>query len=190
MPKFTQLPADTFKQLQLNAGVLLKNFDAKSGTITPTDLLGATSGGVKFAATPSYVDFGEDIDNCPKNTKELKRLESYEVVMSGSFVALTPASAKSLAGAADVASDDPTKVVPRNDLKNTDFEDLWWVGDYGDVDGGYIAIHMTNSLSTGGFSLQTTDKEKGKFDFEYTAHYSMADMSKVPFEIFVKAGGE
>ena len=110
--------------------------------------------------------------------------------MSGSFVALTPASAKSLAGAADVASDDPTKVVPRNDLKDTDFEDLWWVGDYGDVDGGYIAIHMTNSLSTGGFSLQTTDKEKGKFDFEYTAHYSMADMSKVPFEIFVKAGGE
>ncbi|MBQ4505294.1 MAG: hypothetical protein II983_06425, partial [Firmicutes bacterium] len=54
--------------------------------------------------------------------------------------------------------------------------------------GGFIAIHVMNALSTGGFQLKTTDKGKGQFAFEYTGHYSMEEQQKVPFEIYVQAG--
>ena len=66
------------------------------------------------------------------------------------------------------------------------------MGDYsdknGDTNGGFIAIHMMNALSTGGFQIQTADKAKGQFAFEYTAHYSMSAQGTVPFEVYVKAG--
>ena len=192
--KFTQIPSDTFKKLQLNAGVLATTFEPATGTLTATNVIGATTGGISFEATPEFEDFGEDIDNCPKNTMELKKLTSWEVVLSGTFVTMDTAVAKSMTGAADIDGSDPTKVVPRNDVDvEKDFSDIWFVGDYSDENtgesAGFIAIKVANALSTGGFKLQTTDKGKGNFEFEYTGHYSMSAQDKVPFEVYVKAGG-
>lgn len=193
--KYTQIPQDTFNNIQLNAGVLLKDFAPESGTLKATDILGATSGGVNFTATPSFIDYGEDIDNCPKNMKELKQLDGWEAKMSGTFVTVTAELAAKLTGAADTATD---KVTPRNKLKASDFADLWWVGDYSAVneDGtkgasaGFCAIRLLNSLSTGGFQIQSGDKAKAQFAFEFTGHYSMEHPETVPFEIYVKAGTE
>ena len=192
--KFTQIPANTFKELQLNAGILTSNFAPTTGTVESNAMLGATSGGVSFTATPTYADWGDGIDNCPKNMMELKKLESWEVKMSGTFLTVNTAQAKSLMAAADIGSSDTTKVTPRNDVALTDFNDIWWIGDYSDkngaTNGGYIAIHMMNALSTGGFQLQSGDKAKGQFAFEYTAHYSMNAPDTVPYEIYIKAGTE
>lgn len=196
MAKFTQIPTDTFKKLQLNAGILITEFDPATGELTASNIVGATSGGVSFEATPSFSDFGEDIDNCPKNTKELKKLDSWEAKMSGSFVTMDTKAAVSVIGTAAVESDDPTKVVPRNSIDAKDFKDLWWVGDYSDVndDGssagkaGFIAIKLINALSTGGFKIQSGDKAKGTFEFEYTGHYSIKNIDTVPFELYIKAG--
>jgi hypothetical protein len=196
MAKFTQIPADTFKKLQLNAGILATDFDPATGELTASNIVGATSGGVSFEATPSFSDFGEDIDNCPKNTKELKMLDSWEAKLSGTLVTMDTKAATSVIGAAAVASDDPTKVVPRNSVDTKDFKNLWWVGDYSDVneDGsatgkaGFIAIKLINALSTGGFKIQSGDKAKGTFEFEYTGHYSIEDIDVVPFELYIKAG--
>lgn len=191
--KFTQIPSDTFKKLQLNAGVLATTFEPSTGTLTATNVIGATTGGISFEATPEFEDFGEDIDNCPKNTMELKKLTSWEVILSGTFVTMDTAVAKSMTGAADIDGSDPTKVVPRNDVDvEKDFSDIWFVGDYSDENtgesAGFIAIKVANALSTGGFKLQTTDKGKGNFEFEYTGHYSMSAQDTVPFEVYVKAG--
>lgn len=196
MAKFTQIPTDTFKKLQLGAGILTTNFNPTTGELTASNIVGATSGGVSFEATPSFSDFGEDIDNCPKNTKELKRLDSWEAKMSGSFVTMDTATAVSVIGTAAVASGDQTKVVPRNSVDAGDFKDIWWVGDYSDVndDGssagkaGFIAIKLINALSTGGFKIQSGDKAKGAFEFEYTGHYSIENTDIVPFELYIKAG--
>ena len=192
--KFTQIPASTFKELQLNAGILTSNFAPTTGTVESNAMLGATSGGISFTATPTYTDLGDDIDNCPKNMMELKKLESWEVKMSGTFLTVNTAQAKSLMAAADIGGSDTTKVTPRNDVAIKDFDDIWWIGDYSDkngaTNGGYIAIHMMNALSTGGFQLQSGDKAKGQFAFEYTAHYSMDAADTVPFEIYIKAGTE
>ncbi len=189
--KFTKIPENTFQHLQLNAGVLLRNFDPASAEVDKSDIIGATSGGVSFAATPSYSDFGADIDNCPRNMMELKNLDGWDITMGGSFVTVDSAAAKLLIAAADVAEN---KVTPRNDVTEEDFGDIWWVGDYsdknGEKNGGYIAIRMMNALSTGGFSLQTSDRAKGTFAFTFTAHYSMAAQETVPFEVYIKAGTE
>lgn len=188
--KYTQIPVNTFKNLQLNAGILLNEFTPADGTIG--DIIGATTGGVQFTAAPEYSDYGEDIDNCPKNMKELKKLVSWEATLSGTFISLDAASAKTLVGAADVDSDDATHIIPRNDILTSDFEDVWWVGDYSDVNtgenAGFVAIHVLNALSTGGFSLQSADDGKGQFAFTFTGHYSMDAQDTVPFEIFISAG--
>ena len=191
--KYTKIPTDTFKNLQLNAGVLLKSFDVDTQTLAADSIIGATSGGVSFKAVPSSSDFGEDIDNCPKNTKEMMHLDSWEAKMSGTFASVSKSLAKALVGAADLSG---AKITPRNDFSDADFSDLWWVGDYSEVneDGtstgkaGFIAIHLLNSLSTGGFSIQSSDKRKGQFEFEFTGHYSMEDQDKVPFEVYIQEG--
>lgn len=196
MAKFTQIPTDTFKKLQLGAGILTTEFDPATGELTASNIIGATSGGVSFEATPSFTDFGEDIDNCPKNTKELKVLDSWEAKMSGTFVTMDTKAAASVIGTAAVAAEDQTKVVPRNSIDAKDFKDMWWVGDYSDVneDGssagkaGFIAIKLINALSTGGFKIQSGDKAKGTFEFEYTGHYSLENIDTVPFELYIKAG--
>lgn len=190
--KYTRIPEATFQKLQLNAGILLSDFNPSTAEITETDILGATSGGVNFVATPEYSDFGEDIDNCPVNVLELKRLDSWEVTMSGTFITVDTNLAKTLIGAADIDKSDTTKVVPRNDVAATDFADIWWVGDYsdknGDTSGGFVAIHMLNGLSTGGFQIQSGNREKGQFEFEFTGHYSIEEQDTVPFEVYVKTG--
>lgn len=189
MAKFTKIPETAFQEIQLNAGVLLKTFEPSTATIDPSSILGATSGGINFTATPEFMDFGEDIDNCPKNMKELKKLDTWDIKMTGTYVTVNPDLVKSLIGAADVSSE---KITPRTDLKDEDFQDIWFVGDYsdknGETNGGFCAVHMMNALSTTGFSIQTTDKAKGQFAFEYTAHFSMSAQTTVPFEVYVKAG--
>lgn len=185
--KYTQIPVDTFQTLQMNAGILASGFDPATGTVT--GLIGATSGGINFADAITFIDLGEDIDNCPKNMKELKKLDQREVTMSGTFITVKTATAKMLA-IADIDGSDSTKVVPRNDVLPEDFTDLWFIGDYSDKNtgdtAGFLAIRLINALSTGGFALQTGDKAKGQFAFTFTGHYSMADQTKVPYEIFCK----
>ena len=179
--KYTQIPVETFNQLQTNAGMLLNKFDPATPP-AEEDKLGATTGGINFSATPTFSDFGEDIDNCPKNTLELKRQDDVEVKLSGTFVTITTAACARLIGAAEVSGE---KVTPIRDLRLTDFQDLYWVGDYGATDGSYILIHVMNALSTGGFKLQSTDKKKGQFAFEFTGHYSMKAQDVVPYEIAI-----
>lgn len=192
--KFTRIPSDAFQKLQVNAGILTTDFTPSTGEVGAAGQIGATTGGVNFTATPTFTDFGEDIDNCPKNMKEFKRQDMVDAKMSGTFINADTKTAKLLCGAADIDASDTTKVVPRSDLKDSDFTDIWLVGDYSDKNGakngGFIAIHMLNTLSTGGFQLKTADKAKGQFAFEFTAHYSLAEQDKVPYEIYIKAGTE
>lgn len=188
--KFTQIPTTAMEELQLNAGILLSSFTPATAEVS--GIIGATTGGIKFSATPTYSDFGEDIDNCPKNMMELKRQDSIEVKIAGTFITISPTIAKKLMAAADIGTTDQTKITPRNDLKTEDFADLWWVGDYSDkngaTNGGFVAIHVMHALNTGGFQLQSGDKSKGQFAFEFTGHYSIDAQNVVPYEVYIKAG--
>lgn len=194
--QYSKIAPDTFKQLGINAAMLLSEFDPTTGEFNESNLIGATTGGISFNAAPEYEDWGEDIDNCPKNTKELKRITDWTVTSSGTFVVMTPDLAERLVAAGDNTTG---HIVPRDVLDiEKDFRDVWIVGDYSDVNtsgtgtgaakAGFIAIHMMNALSTAGFQIQTADKAKMQFAFEFTGHYSIDAQDTVPFELYVKAG--
>ena len=193
--KYTQIPTDTFATLQLNAGILVScanGFVPETGTVVSGNIIGATTGGIAVSCTPTYLDFGENVDNCPKNMMELKKIDSWDCKISGTFVTVDTTAAKIMLGASDIDSIDTTKVTPRNDLYSSDFQDIWFVGDYSDkngaTNGGFFAVHMKNALSTGGFQMQTGDKEKGQFEVEFTGHVSINAQDIVPMEFYIKAG--
>ena len=190
--RYTKIRETTFQELQLNAGIFLLNFTPATGAFEPTDMLWSTSGGASFSDVPTFSDKGEGIDNCPRNMKELKTLDYREVTMSGTALTINSKNATKLMAAADVDKSDPTKFIPRNDLLGTDFIDIWWVGDYSDKNGstkgGFVAIHLLNALNTGGFQLQSTDRDKGQFAFSFMGHYSMDAQDTVPYELYIKDG--
>lgn len=178
--KFTVIPQDTFDGMQLDAGVLLNKFDpAKPAAPADSDIICATTGGINVTCVPTFSDLGEDVDNCPANMKELKHLDSWECKMSYTALGTSPEAIRLALGCADVTGN---KILPRRNLKQTDFADLWWVGDR--ADGGCVAVKLKNALSTGGFSLQTTKNGKGQTSCELTGHVSVSAQDEMPMEFY------
>ena len=186
--KFTKIPESTFNELQLNAGILLNDFDPETGTFADSDIITATTGGIKIDVKPTYQDFGDDIDNCPKNTMELKKkTDADEVTVSSTSLCITEGLLMLQLGAADKDANTGA-IKPRKDLKISDFKSLWWVGDLSN--GGFVAVKIMNALSTDGFSLQTTDKGKGNIPFTLTGHVSINAQDVVPVEFYIGEGDD
>ena len=181
---YTNIPLDTFQSIQNNAGMIVDTFDPTTREFG--DQLFATDGGIKFTVTPTFIDNGDGIDNCPKNMAGMKQLLYFEAKLSGTRVTHTATAIKRDLAAADVASTgDVETITPRTKLNLEDFEDLWWIGDYSDADGGFYAIHIMNALSTAGMTLTTKNEGKSGSSFEYVAHYTTEDQDKVPFEVIL-----
>jgi hypothetical protein len=182
--KFTKIPQNTFEELQINAGILLKDFDVETGTFEDNDMITATTGGITVSVKNEFSDLGEDIDNCPKNTKELKRIDSTNVSISTTALNINEALLIYMLGAAD--KDSQTGAIkPRKELKTTDFSTVWWIGDLSD--GGYIAVKISNALSTEGFEIKTSDKGKGNISLTLTGHTSINAQDVVPAEFYLGA---
>lgn len=183
MGRFTVIPTNAFEGLQLDAGVLLRRFNPLN-PIAPADedIICATTGGINATCVPTYSDFGEDVDNVPNNMMEFKHLDSWECKFSTTSLGTSPALLKLALGCADIDGDNASKVVPRADLKQTDFSDIWWVGDR--ADGGMVAIQLKNALSTAGFSIQTTKNGKGTIALEITGHVSINAQKEVPMVFY------
>ena len=182
MGRFTVIPSDTFNGLQLDAGVLLRRFNP-ANPVPPADddIICATTGGINPSCVPTFSDLGEDVDNVPANMKELKHLDSWECKISTTSLGTSAELIKLSLGCADINSE-TSAIVPRKDLEQTDFSDIWWVGDR--ADGGCVAIQLKNALSTGGFSLQTTKNGKGQVSLEITGHVSMSAQSEMPMVFY------
>lgn len=181
MGMFTVIPSNAFDALQTDAGVLLKNFDPTSPAApADADIICATTGGINPSCVPTYSDFGEDVDNVPNNMMELKHLDGWDCKISTTGLGTSPELIRLTLGAADI--DGTTKIVPRRDLKQADFSDIWWVGDK--ANGGFVAIQLKNALSTGGFSLQTGKNSKGQVSIEITGHVSINAQDEVPMVFY------
>ena len=177
----TKIPQNTFEGLQDDAGVLLTTFDPADPTITDAAIICATTGGITVSCVPTYSDYGEDVDNCPNNTKELKRIDGWDCKISTTGLGTSLENIQIALGAADITTSSQ-KVTPRRQLSQGDFSTVWWVGDR--ADGGLVAVKLLNALSTGGFSLKTTKNGKGQIDIELTGHVSINDQDTVPMEFY------
>lgn len=182
MGRFTVIPENTFDALQLDAGVLLKTFNPAQPSVVDENIICATTGGINPVCKANYSDFGEDVDNCPNNMMELKHLDGWDCTMAFTAIGTSPELIKMTLGAADIDGTDTSKIIPRRDLEQTDFSDLWWVGDR--ADGGFVAIQLKNALSTEGFSLQTSKNAKGQVAVTLMGHVSINAQSVVPMVFY------
>ena len=186
MGKYTVIPQDTFESMQLDAGVLLTSFNpASPAAPDDEDIVCATTGGINVVCQPEYSDLGEDVDNVPVNMKELKHLDSWTCSIEFTSLDTSAEGIRLALGAADITAA-TGKIVPRKDLSQDDFGDIWWVGDK--ADGGIVAVKLKNALSTEGFSLQTTKNGKGQTSCTLTGHVSINAQSEMPMEFYVLDG--
>lgn len=185
MGRFAKVSQNAFNELQLDAGVLLKNFDPANPELVDADIICATTGGINPTCTPTFIDMAEDIDNVPNNMLEFKQIQAWECGLGFTALSITTETIKMSLGAADVDAE-TNKITPRNSLQREDFHGVWWVGDLSN--GGFAAIHLKNALSTGGFSLQTTKNGKGQLAVTLTGHYSVENQDEVPMDFYVVDG--
>lgn len=183
MGMFTVIPQSTFEEMQLDAGVLLKTFNpAQPAAPADEAIICATTGGISASCVPTFSDLGEDVDNCPVNMKELKHLDSWECTLGFTSLGVSPANIKLALGCADIDGTDKSKIVPRRNLNQSDFTDLWWVGDR--ADGGFVAVQLKNALSTSGFALTTSKAGKGQVAVTLTGHVSIDAQNVVPMVFY------
>lgn len=195
--EYTQIAAKAFDQLQMNAGIVCRSFNPATGAVS--GILGTTTGGVQVNTNPNYTDFGEDMDNVPGGTKQLRRVSGYDPVISGTLISMDDALGGALfnlqAGPFGFSGGDdvPTHIVPKNGVLGG--IGLWLVGDYSAVNesdsdsgmtAGYCAVHLLHAINSAGYQWQTADKGKGQYAFEFHGHYDLTAIDTVPYEIYVR----
>lgn len=190
----TGLTTKTFDNLQLNAGVFLKNFDFSSATdaaalktkiataITAgTDVLGATRGGGSFECTPSTRTIEADGMRYPFKGSTVN--DMWTVKLKTTLLEATPENFKLALMSADIAeNDNVTTITIRTDIKDTDYiPKLCWVGD---TSKGYVLIELSNALNLSGATFTFADKGEGTLPVEFQAHAaSLEDQEHAPCQI-------
>lgn len=183
MGAFNKVTKECLDNVQLNAGVLLKTFNPSTPAApSADDIICATTGGITATCTPTYEDFGADIDNCPNNTKEMKRVTGWECSLAFTAVDINEATIKLALGAAGTVGNE---IQPQSEIINAYFSDVWFVSER--VDDKVIAINLKNALG-GGLSLKTQKAGKGQLSITLTGHISIEDTNDVPMTFYVCNG--
>lgn len=180
MPKFSKIPQDAFERMQLDAGVILRSFDPNSAAEpADSDIVCATKGGVTITCVPKYSDMGDDVDNCPAGTMELKKLEGWSCGMKFVSLGSDVSDIRLALGCAEVSGN---TVIPKRSIGSGDYSDIWWVGDC--AGGGMLAVCLKNSLSEKGLEFQSSKNSKGQLVIELKGHVSISDPDEVPMEFY------
>lgn len=178
----TGIHAETFSNLQLNAGVFLKGFDYSAATSAATlrsaiaafiaagkGVMGATRGGGTFQCTPTLRNI--EADGLRAAFKGGTVNDGWTVKMTGTLLEITPDNFKDVLMSADTAEDKAngvTTVTVRTSIKDEDYiPKLCWVGD---TSKGFVLIELRNALNTTGANFTFTDKGEGTLPFEFLAH--------------------
>lgn len=186
--------AEGFNNLQLNAGVFIKNFDysniadaaalktAVAAAVTEgTKLLGFTRGGGSFNVTREMRE--PEVDGRRYSFVGGRFVDSADPYLSTTLLETTPENFVTALGSATATTTGKKTVVKMNTaIQDTDYEDIVWVGDL--ADGRYVAIKLYNALNTSDFTFTFTDKGEGTYTVEFHAHQSdVQDYDEAPFEI-------
>lgn len=187
MGSWSQVTSDSLDLVQVQAGMILTSFSTTTPAAPTADsVLCATTGGIQADCVPTYEDFGEDIDNCPNNTKELKRITGWDCTLSFTALDMSGEVFKAALGAAIKTAETtahPESVEPRAQVAVQDFSDLWFVSER--IDDKIIAIQLKNALSTGGFSYKTQKNGKGQLTVTFTGHVSINAQDVVPMSFYI-----
>ena len=186
---------ETFENLQLNAGIFIKNVDYSSiadaealktaiaAAITAgTNILGATKGGGQFVARRTMRT--PDVDGMRYDFIGSDFVDKIDAYLSTTLVEVTIASVKACLGAAvSTTSGKKTTIKMKTAVEISDYvSNLCWIGDL--ADGRLVCICLYNALNTADFNLTFTDKGEGTLAGEFHARQSnVGDYDYAPFEI-------
>lgn len=190
----TGLNPATFENLQLNAGLFLRNFDFSTASsaaqlrllvaqaITEGScILGATRGGGSFQCIPSLRHVEADGLRSPTVGSTVN--DGWLVKLSGTLLEMTPENFAAALVCADVETKSHmTTLRVRRDIFPEDYiPTLCWIGD---TSRGFVLIELTNVLNMKGAAFTFADKGEGTLPFEFQAHLSPdADPAYAPFRI-------
>lgn len=185
---------ETFDNLQLNAGIFLKDFTyndvadaaalktAIASAITAgTKLLGATRGGGTFTVTREMRT--PEIDGMRYNFKGGNFVDSVDAYLSTTVVEVTAQNFATLLGGSATTSGKKTTIKMQTAIGDEDYlTNICWVGDLSD--GRLVLICLKNALNTADFSLTFTDKGEGTLAVEFHAcQAEVNDYDEAPFEV-------
>lgn len=194
----TGLRPETFENLQLNAGVFLKNlnYSTVAGTSemkslistalkNGTGVIGATRGGGRFNCAPRTRMV--EADGMRDPVVGSLQIDGWDINMTGTMLEITPQNFKDALGAADFEENGKvTTITLRNTIKATDHIDsLLWVGD---TSAGYLLIDLKNALNANGLTFTFTDRNENTLPFRFQAFVKeFEDMDTPPVNIvFIK----
>ena len=187
MGLFNVVTSDELNNIQVNAGMLLKSFDPTSPAApTAANIISATTGGITASCVPQFEDFGQDIDNCPNNTKEMKKIVGWDCTFATTLLDMNEDSFKLALGSATKYSETtsrPASVEPRAQVAQQDFADIWFVSER--VDDKIIAIQLKNALSTGGLVYKTQKNGKGQLTVTFTGHIAISNPEVIPMAFYL-----
>lgn len=188
--------ADAFKNLQLNAGIFLADFDHSS--ITDADalkaalktaitagekILGVTRGGGSFTVTKEVRT--PEVDGVRYPFKGQDFIDSADAYLAGTLLEVNPKNFQRLLGTGDVKTEGKKTVVTMHTAVNTEtdyIDSLIWIGDI--ADGRLVLIELDNAFNTQDFSLTFTDKGEGTMTFEFHARQAdVMDYDNAPFRV-------
>jgi len=177
----TGFTADTKANLQLGAGVLTTAY-TEGGSISPTDIIGATRGGGSFTAVPT--ERGIDIDGIPQNVKGMKAIDDWVATLNCTLVEFKEDNILLALGGGSTATTtgDVTTFKCTSEIADADYKDIYWIGDTGD--GKQIVIKLKNALNSSGFNMTISNKGEGTYSLTLVGHYDVADLKTAPFEIY------
>lgn len=195
----TALREETFENLQLNAGIFLKNCDysnianagalktAISAAIAGTTgalgtIIGATRGGGSFTVTRDIRT--PDVDGLRYGFKGDSFVDSVDAQLSTTLIEITPDVLTTALGGSAVTGSSPKQTIKLGTAIDTDdyLTNLCWVGDI--ADGRYVLICLKNAINTADLTLTFTDKGEGTLPVEFHAKQSSVDdYDYAPFEI-------
>lgn len=171
-----------FASMAFDSGVLVKNFNPSTFTApTASDILCVTRDNISHNFTPTIVNLADGVNNIHILPKETVIVTGYENPTI-TFTALD-CTAEMLKFLAGFATKEGAKVTPAMivDVEN-DFTNLALI--LKRVGGGFVAIALSNALSTGGISLTTSKGATGTFSVTITGYGSIASPSKIPVDYY------
>lgn len=196
----TGLDATSLTNLQLNAGIFLKDFDYSSykdaealrtaivaAAKNAENRIGATRGGGTFQCTPTTREIEADGKRYAFVGSTM--YDAWDIKLTTTLLEATPGNFKIAMGSADVqTTGNVSRLTLRTEPREGDYiKNLIWVGD---TSQGFVLIDMKNALNTTGVNLTFTDKGEGTIPLEMHAHQdSVDDYDIAPVTVLLISAG-
>ena len=183
---------ETVKNMILSAGVIYKNLKYSGEGGWTGEVLGATSGGIKFHHEVKWLDV--EVDGATVLVKGVSKQKVGESAsLEGSVTEYSPGilttalHLKKDVPGVGVGETDKTmdKYVTKDNIDDSDYlENIAYVGKLSS--GKNIIIILPNALCTEAFEQETKNAEQTTFavKFECTADLASDNLNKLPLEVY------